>query len=189
LKRPEKKTLSIAIATLATWVLIAWILLNLRGLDGADQIDASTKLLRILCAGASLLLLMTCLVLSAGLSRIARDAESEQRFPPSSAPQLATLRAVEGESAWLMAARLRGWAALSLAAGTLIAGAGIAIALRGMPQPVQVKPVFFDCFGATPTPDGCPGATPPAVKSSPALVSDPRSARPHSPAPPTVARG
>jgi hypothetical protein len=150
LKRPDKKTLLTVCATLLAWLLMGWILISLRSSTGEGQLESSTRLLQILCAGASLLLLMSCIVLAIGLLQIARDAESEHAFPPSSAKQFKILGAAQGEQAWLIAARLRGWAALAAALGMIVAGIGLSIALRaaaahltlpaGVEAPVSTAP-------------------------------------------------
>lgn len=133
LNRPNNKTVLTVLITLAAWALIGWILYSLRNLTGEAQIEASTRMLRIVCAGASLLLLMACMVLGLGLLQIARDTEAEHRFPPTSTQPFKLIGSAEGEQAWLVAARLRGWAALVLASGLLIAALGIGMALRQTP--------------------------------------------------------
>jgi hypothetical protein len=130
LKRLDKKTLLTVCATLLTWLLMGWVLISLRNSTGEAQLVVSTRLLQILCAGASLLLLMACIVLAIGLLQIARDTESEHAFPPNSATQFKFLGTAHGEQAWLIAARLRGWAALAAALGMMVAGIGLSIALR-----------------------------------------------------------
>lgn len=172
MKRPEVKTLYFFLAVLLLWGLIGWMMISLRNSHGFEQIQNSTLLLRILCAGASLLLLFTCIALTVGLNRIARESETERRFPPTSAPQLCSLGQAEDEAAWMWAARLRGWAAVSLVLGLLIAGAGLLIALRA--YPVAVVPA---------SDIGNP------IISAPALVEGRQSIRPLTPARSTVAPG
>ncbi len=133
MNRPDRKTILTALITLVAWAVMGWILYSLRNLTGAEQIEASTSMLRILCAGASLLLLMACIVLTLGLLQIARDTEAEHRFPPTSTQPFKLIGSAEGEQAWLVAARLRGWAALVLAIGLLFAALGISMALRQTP--------------------------------------------------------
>jgi hypothetical protein len=150
LKRPDNKTLYAIIATLLAWGLIGWILISLRNSNGLEQIAGSTLLLRILCAGASLLLLLTCIVVSIGLGRIARDTETEQKFPPASAAQFNTFGDAEGEQAWMWAARLRGWAAFALALGLTVAGSGLGIALRAIPVTVLPPTGIGDSIRSAP---------------------------------------
>lgn len=135
MKRPAAKNIYIIVATALIWALFGWILISLRNASDAGQLETSTLLLRILCAGASLLLLATCVVASIEMQRLARDAESEQRFPPAADLQWRSFAAGEGEQAWLIAARLRGWAAFALAFGVLGAGIGVGISTR-VPGPV-----------------------------------------------------
>jgi hypothetical protein len=150
LKRPDNKTLYAIIATLLAWGLIGWILISLRNSNGLEQIASSTLLLRILCAGASLLLLLTCIVVSIGLGRIARDTEAEQKFPPAAAAQFGTVGSAEGEQAWMWAARLRGWAAFTLVLGLAVAGTGIGITLRAIPLPVVPPAGMGDSIRSAP---------------------------------------
>jgi hypothetical protein len=172
LKRPDTKSLYVILACALAWILIGWMLLSLRNSSGPEQLQTSTLLLRILCAGASLLLLVTCICVAIGLGRIARDSESGHRFPPASAPQLMLLGQADGESAWLWAARLRGWAAAILALGLLIAGAGLNVALRAHSAQARVTPI--------------PGA---AITSAPRLVQGLQSTHPATPARSTTAPG
>jgi hypothetical protein len=150
LKRPDNKTLYAIIATLLAWGLIGWILISLRNSDGVEQIASSTLLLRILCAGASLLLLLTCIVIAIGLGRIARDTETERKFPPATAAQFGSFGGTEGEQAWMWAARLRGWAAFTLALGLTVAGSGLGIALRASPSPVLPPAGIGDSIRSAP---------------------------------------
>jgi hypothetical protein len=120
----------VVLGTLLVWGVIGWMLFNLRSATAVPQWAASTRLLAVLCAGGSLLLLLTVLLTFLRLFRIAADSEREHRFPPQSASQYGIRLRLEGESAWMMAARLRGWGALALTAGLLIAGFGLAVSLR-----------------------------------------------------------
>jgi hypothetical protein len=172
LKRPEVKTIYSILAVVLLWGLIGWMMISLRNSHGLEQIQNSTLLLRILCAGASLLLLCTCIAMAVGLNRIARESETERRFPPTSAPRLSSLGHGEDEAAWMWAARLRGWAALSLVLGLLIAGAGLSIALRA--YPVALVPASGI---------GSP------IRSAPALVEGRQSVRLQTPARSTGAPG
>lgn len=141
MNRPEAKTLYLIGAGLLLWGLIGWMLISLRNSQSVESIQWSTSMLRILCASASVLLLLTSIAAALALSRIARESESEQKFPPASAPQLASLGNADGESAWMWAARLRGWSAGILALGVLIAAAGLSIVLRA--HPMAVMPPAF----------------------------------------------
>ncbi len=129
-KYSKAQTWLVVLGTLLVWCLIGWILLSLRGATLTAQLPASTRVLAVLCAGASLLLLLTVVLAGLRLMRIAADSEREWRFPPASASQYGIATRLEGEAAWMMAARLRGWAVLALAAGILIAACGFGIALR-----------------------------------------------------------
>ena len=158
MNRPNTKTLITVVVTLLCWALIGWMLVSLRNSTGHAQIETSTLLLRILCSGASLLLLLTCIALAYGLTQIAREAEAEQRFPPASAPQFRAMFSAEGEQAWLIAARLRGWAALAVTFGLVAAAAGLRMAFPMAPSHILPEQ----------------GLQPP-IKSVPALVADQRS--------------
>ncbi len=150
LKRPDNKTLYAIIATLLAWGLIGWILISLRDSDGLEQIAGSTLLLRILCAGASLLLLLTCIVVSIGLGRIAHDTETEQKFPPATAAQFNTFGAADGEQAWMWAARLRGWAAFTLVLGLTVAGMGLGVVLHANPLLIVPRTGIGDSIRSAP---------------------------------------
>ncbi len=126
----KTQTWLVVLGTVLVWCLIGWILLSLRGATLTAQLPASTRVLAVLCAGASLLLLLIVVLACLRLLRIAADSERESRFPPESASQYGIATRLEGEAAWMMAARLRGWGVLALAAGILIAGCGFGIALR-----------------------------------------------------------
>ncbi len=147
--------------TLLCWALIGWMLICLRNSNDYAQIETSTLLLRALCVGASLLLLLACIAFAFGLTQIAGDSEVEQHFPPASAPQLRIMGSAEGEQAWLMAARLRGWAALAFAFGLVGAVAGL-----GMAFPEALSRISPEQGLQAP------------IRSVPALVADQRSARP-----------
>ncbi len=147
--------------TLMSWALIGWMLISLRNSNGYAQIETSTLLLRALCVGASLLLLLTCIAFAFGLTQIARDSEAEQQFPPASAPQLRIMGSAQGEQAWLMAARLRGWAALAVALGLVGAVAGLGMA-------------FPEALSRSAPEQGLQAP----IRSVPALVADRRSALP-----------
>ena len=154
--KPHQTRALLAVAvTLIVWCLIGWMLYSLRHSTEGEQLLASTRLLGFLCGGASVLLLITCIGIAMHMLRLARDTELEQRFPPTTASALGIRSSRDGEAAWMMAARLRGWAALTIAAGLLIAGAGIAIALRpqwSVTMPVQqtTSPVSAPWPGADP---------------------------------------
>lgn len=129
MKRPDQRTVLTILGAVLVWVLIGWLLISLRDLDAPGQIEQSTRLLRILCVGASLLLLVSALIGAFALNQLAAETERYQHFPPLSVAHLQSWTPRTGEAAWLFAARLRGWAALSIALGISIFVIGVAISL------------------------------------------------------------
>lgn len=129
MKRPDRRTVLTILGAALVWVLIGWLLISLRDLDAPGQIEQSTRLLRILCVGASLLLLVSALIIAFTLHQLADETERHQHFPPLSAPHLQSWTPHTGEAAWLFAARLRGWAAVAIAIGISIFVLGVAVSL------------------------------------------------------------
>jgi len=148
LKRTRTNSVLIVVATLAIWGLVGWMMLSLRASDEGPQLLVSTRLLGFLCVGAALLMLGTCIGVALQLSRLAVQVEVEQRFPPlrPAAIDLSALPLVQGEPAWMMAARLRDYAALCVGLGLLVTALGIGMAVPTMLRvraPAPAAPAGF----------------------------------------------
>lgn len=139
MKPEHSRAVVLVVITLLVWALVGWMIYSLDAADAGDQMVSSTRLLSVLCAGAAVLLLGICIAIAQRLSRIAVDAEAANRFPPDSARGLGIKTQCNGEPAWMVAARLRGWSALLIAVGLVVALAGIVIAVRPLMQGGSVE--------------------------------------------------